>query len=180
MFASWVAFFVGQILWINFCWVWQVINNRVQNQLNTFVLKGRTTVGREELQSTGTFTDATLQIFDGWFCTFFQVFHQQVFVCFQGGFDQLFTVHLNVVSHVSWNVLNFVVFWQARVIPYVSFFAQQVDNTNELVFGTDWQNHNQWPSAQYILNLINNASWFLTEAQHRQSHRIRQYHRPVL
>ena len=164
MLASWVTFFVGQILRLNFRWVWQVINNCVQNQLNTFVLKCRATVSREECQSTGTFADAALDVFDRWLSAFFEVFHQQIFIHFQSGFDQFLTVHLNIVSHVSWDVLDFVVFWQTSVIPYVCFLGQQVNNTYELVFSTNRQNHNQRASAQYVLNLLNNAVEVCTQA----------------
>ncbi len=69
----------------------------------------------------------------------------------------MLTVHGGIVSHVFWNIGNFEVFWQAGVIPNVGFLRQQVDHANELVFGADWQNHNQWVGGQDVFHLINNA-----------------------
>jgi hypothetical protein len=76
---------------------------------------------------------------------------------FYRSFDQLFTVLSYFINHVRRNVCNFVVFWQTRVIPYESFLLKYVNNTNEVVFDTDWQSHYQWVRAQYGFNLLNNA-----------------------
>ena len=132
--------------------------------MNAFVLEGRTTISREELQGTSTFTNTTLDVFHRRLGAFFQVFHQQVFVDFQRSFDQLGAIGFNVVQHVCWHVSDFVIFWQARVIPYVGFLAQQVNNTNKFVFGADGQNHNQRAGGQYIFDLVDNAEEVGTEA----------------
>ena len=57
-----VTLFVGQILRIHFSRAWQVINNRVQYQLDTLVLKRRATISGEEMELTSTLTDAAFDI----------------------------------------------------------------------------------------------------------------------
>ena len=104
----------------------------------------------------GTFTDAALDVFHRGRFTF-HVFHHQVVVHFDGGFDELLVVCLYVVDHICRYVNNLVVFWLARVIPNISLLGEYVDNTHEVIFAADRQRHDKWVRSQYVTYLVYHA-----------------------
>ena len=104
---------------------------------NTFVLEGRTTQYWEEFNIDSRFTDTSFQFFVGDFFTF-EVFHHQFFVSFSNCFDQFFTVFLSLVKVFSWNIFFKDICTKVVSIDF-SFHLDQVDDTAEVIFSTDWQ-----------------------------------------
>src|SRR5690606_17786769 len=61
------------------------------------------------------------------------------------------------VNHIGRYVSDGVIFRNTGVVPNVGFVSEQIDNTGESFFATDWQGHDQWLGAQYFFHLIGNA-----------------------
>ena len=57
------------------------------------------------------FADTTLDVFDGGHLAF-HVFHHQVVIHLNRGFDELLVIALDVIHHISRHIDHFVVLWQ--------------------------------------------------------------------
>ena len=108
------------------------------------------------MHGASTFTDAALDVFDGWHLTF-HVLHHQIIIHLDRSFDELLVICLYVIDHVCRHVNNFIVFWLTGIIPDVSFLGENVNNTNEIVLTANRQRHNKRVCCQNITHLVNYA-----------------------
>ena len=118
-------------------WAWKVIQYRIQHQLNTLVLEGRTTQYWEEFNIDCCTTDTRFQFF---VCDFFtlKVFHHEFFISFRNSFHQFFTIFLSHIQEISWNVFFKNVCTKVVGVDF-SFHLDQVNDSAEFIFCTDWQ-----------------------------------------
>ena len=140
--AGFVAFEIDFRLRLDLGRVRQKVNYCIKNILYTFVFKGRSTVGREEVQVDCALANATLEIVNRRLVAF-EIGLQQVVVLLDGRFDQLFAPLGNQVRHVFRWIDNVVRVRIGRIFPDPGFLSQQVYDADEVVFDADRQHHDQ-------------------------------------
>ena len=135
-------------------WCWHVVNDSIQKFLNTLVFIGSTTADWNHSVSDGINTDCVFDFFDGQFLTI-EVFFHQFFILLADGFDHLCAVFFCLVFHVVWNVNNRNVLAQIIVVN-VSFHFNEVDQTFEECFSTDWQLNRNSITFQTVMDHVQN------------------------
>ena len=158
-----VAFKVHFRLRFDFGRVRQVVNYCIKNILYTFVFKGCSTVGREEVKLDRARANAFLDCIDTRLFTF-QVLLQEIVVLFNGHLDQLLTPLFNNLLHVFRNIAHGEYFGIVRRWPDVGLARQQVDDAFEIVFNADRQHHDNRVRREHILDLLDNSVVIRTDA----------------
>ncbi len=147
----------------NLSWAGQIVDNSIQNRLNSFILERRAAVGREEVQGDGALANAPFDIVYGELRTI-QVRLHQVVILIYHCLDQFFTILFNLVDHVGGDITDVVLGGITGVIPDPRLAGQQINHTDKIVFGTDRQHHHQRVGGKHILNLFDDTVEVSTQA----------------
>ena len=124
-----------------------VADNCIQKGLDTLVLESSTGENRNERQSLSSLADQSSQSFSIGFNTF-EVFHENIFVLFDGDFNELFSPFSGLGLELIINKRNIVTFIKrdnvetgTKVFPTPDdrFHSDEVNHTQEIGFGSDGQ-----------------------------------------
>ncbi len=154
--AGFVSFFVHFGKRLHVGRAWQVVDNGIEDELQAFVFEGRAAIGWEECEIDRSFTDALLDVFERRLDTIEVGFHESV-VLFDGGLDQLGAIFFCLFNEIGWDFLDFEIFRLAGIVPDVGLHGEQVDDADEVTFGTDRENHHQRVSAEDFFHLSDDA-----------------------
>ena len=131
----------------------QIVDNRIQQRLNTFVFESGTAQNRNKSLRNRTFADTFLQSFDRDFLAFKEIFHC-FFILFNRSFNQLIVIFFSLVFQLGRNFFDI-----NRRIGGIAgindcFHLQQIDNTFEFGFGTNRQLQSQRGGTETVFNHI--------------------------
>lgn len=124
--------------------------------MKTFVFERRSAVGWEECQVDGALADTLLEGLDVWLYAFEVGFHDFV-VLFDSGLDHFSAVFLGFFEHVSGNFLNSEILRLAGIVPDVGFHGHEIDDTDEIGFRADRENHDERSGTEDFFHLVNDA-----------------------
>ena len=132
-----------------------IVNNSIQDFLNTLVLIRGTADNGNHLVGNGSATDHGLDLGNGDLLTF-QVLHGQVVIQSGDGIHQLFVVLLSQVHHVLGDILHAHILAQL-IIEDVCLHGQQVDVALEERFGADGQLNGNGVALQALVDHLQNS-----------------------
>ena len=134
----------------------EIIDNGIEDELETFVFETRSAVGREECEVDSAFADALFDILEAWLGAFEVGFHHSV-VLLDGGLDELGAVFFCLVEHVGGDFLDFEIFRLAGFVPDVGLHGEEIDDADEVTFRADWQDHDEWVGTEDFFHLGDDA-----------------------
>ena len=146
--------FISCFEWLNIQWRWQVVDNSVQHHLDTLILVGRTCQNWEQLFRQSSLTDSSFDFFNRKFFTAKVLFHDVVINVSQR-FQQCIVTRFSFVLQVSRDFNSIPVLTFSIFIINVGNHLNQVDNTDEVIFSTNWHLNWQWRNVQTVLDRLN-------------------------
>ena len=132
-----------------------IINNSVKKLLNALVLIRSTAGYGNKLVSDAAFTDALLDLVCGKLFTLKVLFHDCV-VHFSSSLDELLTVFVSHVNHVSGNILYSDILAKVIVI-HVCLHFNQVNDTLKVIFRTDRKLNGHCVTLETLVHHFNNT-----------------------
>ncbi len=153
MFAGFIALCVDFRLWVYFGRAGEIIDNRIEYQLDTLVFERGAAIGGEEVEIDGALADALFNRIDVGLIALEIGFHRCL-VLLDCSFDELFTVFLDLVDHISRHVFNLVIQGISGVVPNPGLAGEQVDHADEITFEPNRKHHDERDCAEDILYLI--------------------------
>src|SRR5690606_34644010 len=140
----------------NFVRSGQEVDNGVQYQRHTLVLERGTADSRNDLAGQGTLTQASLDLFQRQ-VALFQVLVHQLFIGFGSAFHQVLTVLVGQLYHIFRDLFLAEGHAQIVIVPVDGLHAQQIDLTDEVLFGADRQLQRHRSVTQALLDLLDHA-----------------------
>src|SRR5690606_27548818 len=134
----------------------QDVESFIQYQRHNLILERGAADSRNDLAGQGTLTHAGLDLFQRQ-VALFRVLVHQLFVGFGSGLDQVFPVLLSQLGHVLGNLFLAEGHAQIAIVPVDGLHAQQIDLTDEVLFGADRQLQRYRRVTQALLDLLDHA-----------------------
>ena len=145
-------------------WSWHVVDDSVEQLLNTFILIRGTAAYRNHSVCQSIYTDRVFDLFDGQFLTI-EVFFHQFFVLLADGFQHLYMILFSLVFHVVRNINNRNILAHVIVVN-VSLHLYQVDQTLKESLGADWQLDRNCITFQTVMDHVQNIVEVCTHDVH--------------
>ena len=145
-------------------WSRHVVDDRVEQLLDTFIFIGSTAADRNHSVGDGVNTDCVFDLLDGQLLTV-EVFFHQFLVLFADGLDHFGAVFFRLIFHVFRDINNRDILAHVIVVN-VSLHLYQVDQALEERFSTDWQLDRNSITFQTVMDHVQNIVEVCTHDVH--------------
>ena len=144
----------------------QVRHNRVQHGLNTLVFEGRATQNRSNLHGNGCLANCIDQLIASDGLRVVEKLLHQVVVEFSNGFHHFAVVLVNRGLQICRNIDFLVGHALGLVVPNDGLTVQQINNTAEILLGTNGNLKRNGVAFQLVADLVNYVEEVSTGAVH--------------
>src|SRR5699024_6573098 len=133
-------------------WGREVVDDSVEQRLDTLVLVGGATEHGVDLGVDNHLADGALDLSDGEFLATEVLLHE-LFIRLSNGLDKLLAVLLRTLEQIRWDLLDGCVGTdRGDSTPGESLHLKKVDDAIEGILGTDRQLHDQWLGTEAVLD----------------------------